>query len=68
MTSARHQDALCRACQSLEAAVEALKAGTPQDLVSIDIREARSALGEITGRTVDEQIIDRIFENFCLGK
>ena len=40
----------------------------PEDFISMDLQEANTALGEITGDTVDEEIIDRIFTKFCLGK
>jgi tRNA modification GTPase len=40
----------------------------PVDLVSIDIKAALEALGEITGDNITEEIIDRIFHDFCIGK
>ncbi len=63
----RHYDALNRAAASLHAA--RVSAGTmPADIVSVDIRGAWDALGEITGETATEEIIDTIFSKFCVGK
>ncbi len=64
LTHSRHIAAVNRAYDSLK---NALKADQP-DLMAIDLKEAWQALGEITGATVSEAIIDRIFEKFCLGK
>lgn len=64
----RHQDALRRAAQALATALERLEDGTPLDLVSFDVRAACVALGEITGASVDTELLDRIFRDFCIGK
>lgn len=64
----RHQDALRRSAAALRCALEGLDAGTPLDLVSFDVRAATSALGEITGASVDDELLDRIFRDFCIGK
>lgn len=63
----RHLDAAKLAKQSLEDALIALQLHD-LDCVSIDARRAWVSLGEITGLTVDEAIVDRIFSTFCLGK
>lgn len=68
VTNARHEDALRRCKSHLEDALSALERSVPHDLIVIDIREGLSALGEITGDTVDEDVIDRIFSDFCVGK
>lgn len=68
VTSVRHKDALMRAHSCLAAALDALRSGIPQDMISVDIQSAVSALGEIVGQTVGEEVVDRIFHNFCLGK
>ncbi|MBQ4542454.1 MAG: tRNA uridine-5-carboxymethylaminomethyl(34) synthesis GTPase MnmE [Clostridia bacterium] len=67
ITNERHKDALARAKQALDQAAENISADT-LDLVSIDIKEAYNAIGEITGNTTSEEIIDAIFKKFCLGK
>ncbi len=68
VTNPRHQEALSRAAASLASARRALSDGLPLDCVAIDVSEAVSALGEITGETVSEDLLDAIFGRFCLGK
>lgn len=67
VSNRRHLDALERALSALDAALDALRDGA-YDCASVDLRAAWRALGEITGETVDESIVDRIFARFCLGK
>ena len=68
VTRVRHEDCLKRAKRSLGDAIRAMKGGLPVDLVSIDIKAALEALGEITGDNITEEIVDRIFADFCIGK
>ncbi len=68
ITNTRHKEELVRAVESLETSVEALKNTNAIDLASIDIRAAWSYLGEITGDSLENNIIDKIFSKFCLGK
>jgi tRNA modification GTPase len=68
VASARHRDALRRAQDHLRAAAETLDAQTPLDFISIDLRAALEALGEITGETATVDLLDRIFAEFCIGK
>ncbi len=68
ITNERHLYALQKAADEIGEAIAALKSGADMDCVTIDLNAAWTSLGEITGQTVSEQIIDRIFENFCLGK
>ncbi|MBE7078368.1 MAG: tRNA uridine-5-carboxymethylaminomethyl(34) synthesis GTPase MnmE [Clostridiales bacterium] len=63
----RHYGALKRAEESLQKAIAAC-AVAPLDLVGIDVKEAWDALGEITGETATEAIIEEIFAKFCVGK
>lgn len=67
ITNERHKDALTRASKALKRAFSNISQDT-LDLVSIDIKDAYSAVGEITGNTTSEEIIDAIFKKFCLGK
>ncbi|MBP3582248.1 MAG: tRNA uridine-5-carboxymethylaminomethyl(34) synthesis GTPase MnmE [Clostridia bacterium] len=67
ITNERHKDALVRAKESLCRAIENINEDT-LDLVSIDIKQAYIDIGEITGNTTSEEIIDSIFKKFCLGK
>lgn len=64
----RHFDALQRAQASLQKAISACNFGQPLDLIGIDVKEAWDALGEITGETATEAIIQEIFSKFCVGK
>lgn len=68
VSNVRHKNALVKAHRHLTDALEGARAGLPEDLLAVDLREAWEALGEVTGTTVTEDIIDRIFENFCVGK
>lgn len=67
LTEERHLLALQRASQSLEDAITAFSVATA-DLCSIDVMSAWSALGEVSGKTASEAIIDEIFSKFCVGK
>jgi len=64
----RHQDALRRSAAALRDALRGLSDGTPLDLVSFDVRAAAQAIGEICGANVDDEVLDRIFRDFCIGK
>lgn len=68
VSNPRHKEALERALHHLEAALEALRAAMPDDFVTIDLTASLNALGEITGETVTEELIDTIFSRFCIGK
>ncbi len=68
ITNMRHKAALISARDALTRASDALAAGMPTDIVSIDIAAAMDALGEITGETVRDSVVDDIFHNFCVGK
>ena len=68
VSSVRVEEALRRALGDLDQAVAALAQGLPEDLAVVDLREAWGALGEITGDTVSEDILDRLFADFCVGK
>ena len=66
--NARQEELLTKAAASLQAAMDNLKAGMVVDLAEIDIRNSLEYLYQLTGQSVGEDIIDRIFTNFCLGK
>lgn len=68
ITNLRHKEALSAALTSLSAAINALEECVPYDIVSIDLTDCASHLGEITGKTVSDEIVDKIFARFCLGK
>jgi tRNA modification GTPase len=64
----RHADALDRARRALERARAVGREGHAGEIVALELREARAALGEVTGETVDADLLDRIFGRFCIGK
>lgn len=68
LTNIRHKRALDTALEALESARQGVLAGTPSDFISIDLQNSLASLGEITGETMDDEIINRIFAQFCLGK
>ena len=68
VTNARHQAALRRANEGLNYAIESLENGMPPDLVAVDLRISLDGLGDIVGKTTTEDILDRIFSQFCVGK
>lgn len=68
VSSVRHRDCLVKCSEALERANGALSEGLPRELLASDIRAAIDALGEITGETTTEDILDVIFSSFCIGK
>lgn len=68
ISNVRHKFLLEKTEDSLEKAQEAIETGIPVDLISVDIRDAWRYLGEITGDTVEEDIVTEIFSRFCIGK
>ncbi len=61
-------DCMRRSAAALDDVARASGSGVPADMLSIDLRVALDALGEITGETAREDVVDRIFEQFCIGK
>ena len=68
VTNARHQEALRRANEGLNYAIQSLKDAMPPELVAVDLRISLDSLGDIVGKTTTEDILDRIFSQFCVGK
>ena len=68
LTNARQEEAASRAREAVRRAREALQAGITPDALLTDVEEALSALGELTGQSVREDVTDRIFAKFCVGK
>ncbi len=68
LTNARQFDAIRRAYDAMLRSMQALKLGLTPDAVLTDVEDAMSAMGEVTGATVREDITARIFERFCVGK
>lgn len=68
LTNQRQEEAARRARESVARAQEALEAGVTPDALLTDVEEALLALGELTGQSVREDVTDRIFSRFCVGK
>jgi tRNA modification GTPase len=68
VSNPRHKALLQQAVGHTRAAIAGQEAGLSVDLVAIDVRAAVEALGEITGETVTEDLLDTIFSKFCIGK
>jgi len=68
ITNLRHRSALQRSASSLSRAAVSLGESYPAEFVAMDLNEARVTLEEITGIIQDDDILERIFENFCIGK
>ena len=68
VSNPRHKQALQQALEHVQAALEADSAGSPVDLIAIDVTGAVNALGEITGETATDDLLEVIFSEFCVGK
>ncbi len=68
VTNARHERLLKEAKQSLSDGVDLVRLNQPLEFLEIDVKRAYDALGEIIGETVSEDIINEVFQRFCLGK
>ena len=68
ISNARQKSALADAAKSMEKVVESIEAGLPEDFYSIDLMDAYEALGNITGESVGEDLVNEIFSKFCMGK
>ena len=68
LSNLRHKQALENARKGLEQALEASRANLSAEFISVDLGRALQALGEIVGETTSEDILNRIFSQFCIGK
>jgi tRNA modification GTPase len=68
VTNPRHKEALQRANRHLALARASITENLPDDFITIDLTAALNALGEITGETVTEDLLETIFSKFCIGK
>ena len=68
LTNARQENAVRRALDSMNAALDAMQSGETPDIVLTETEAAMKALGELDGRSIREDITNRIFERFCVGK
>ncbi|MDO8672399.1 MAG: tRNA uridine-5-carboxymethylaminomethyl(34) synthesis GTPase MnmE [Dehalococcoidia bacterium] len=68
VTNSRHKEALARSLAQVEAAIHSHTSNLAADFVTIDLALALGSLGEITGETVGDDLLDAIFSKFCIGK
>jgi tRNA modification GTPase len=68
ISTVRHYNALKKAKQSLEEGINSINAGMSGEYISVDLRNAEKALGEIIGEVTTDDILNNIFEKFCIGK
>ena len=68
ITNARQKNALVNARESMKKVIFSIDAGMPEDFYSIDLMDAYEALGNITGETIGEDLVNEIFSKFCMGK
>jgi tRNA modification GTPase len=66
VTDIRHKNALLKAYTAMKKALRAI--GASEEFIALDLRQALDALGEIVGETTTEDILDRVFSRFCVGK
>ena len=68
ITNARQKQALTDALESIKNVLQCIEDGMPEDLYSIDLLNAYESLGKIIGETIEDDIADKIFKDFCMGK
>ena len=68
VSNPRHHEALDRARAAMERAASAAASAAPGEIVALELREGLGAIGEATGKSVTEDLLDRIFSRFCVGK
>lgn len=68
LTSVRHLEAVENACKSLESVVQTIDDGMTEDLYMVDLMDAYQSLGLINGETASEDLVNKIFSEFCMGK
>ena len=68
LTNIRHRTAMKEARESLEKVLESISMGMPEDFFSIDLMNAYESLGRILGESIGEDLVNVIFNKFCMGK
>jgi tRNA modification GTPase len=68
ISNARQNSAVTQAIECLTAAIQAIADSLPLEVCCVEVENTLSALGELDGRTVSEDVVARIFANFCVGK
>ena len=68
ITNVRQKEAISKANESLKMVLQSIHDGMPEDFYSIDLMSAYSSLGEVIGVEVSEDLVNKIFSEFCMGK
>ncbi|MBF1048092.1 MAG: tRNA uridine-5-carboxymethylaminomethyl(34) synthesis GTPase MnmE, partial [Peptostreptococcus sp.] len=68
ITNSRHRDAIYKSMVSIGDAINSLNDRLPYDFIEVDLKDAWDSLGCINGDTIEEDLLDTIFSNFCIGK
>ncbi|MGL6115784.1 tRNA uridine-5-carboxymethylaminomethyl(34) synthesis GTPase MnmE [Cetobacterium sp. SF1] len=68
ITNVRHRSALEKTKQAVNNIFDTINMGLPMDLIAVDLKEAMDSLSEVTGEISNEDLLDHIFSNFCVGK
>ncbi len=68
VTNVRHRDLIGKAIESMERVLNDYAMGIPIDCLEVDVKSTWEILGEITGETIEDDVLDKIFKEFCVGK
>ena len=68
ITNMRHKEAIMEGLESLRQVEESIRNQMPEDFFSIDLMNAYTELGKIIGESVEEDLVNKIFKEFCMGK
>ena len=68
VTNVRHRDLIGKAIESMERVLNDYTMGIPIDCLEVDVKSTWEILGEITGETIEDDVLDKIFKEFCVGK
>lgn len=68
ITNSRHKNIIEETIRSLKHAIKSINVSSSEEIISVDLRFALDKLGEITGETTTEDVLNNIFQNFCIGK
>ena len=68
LSNARHYEAIGRAHEAIQRVQQGLRDGLSGELLSMDLQDCLSALGEVTGRITNQEVLRNIFSKFCIGK
>jgi tRNA modification GTPase len=68
LNNLRHKNSLLRGQDVLRTAIEHLKRGDPPEIVAVSLQEAKETLEEVVGIVTSDELLERVFSNFCIGK